>query len=148
MKPLSYDEIAPLMQEMIDSGRDVEFVPRGVSMQPIFRSGKHRIVLTKPQFPLKKYDIPFYRRPDGRYVLHRIIAVREGGYMCCGDGQITKEYPVLDDWIIGVVKGYYTKKGKYVDIHSFWVSLYARLRVLSRPLRALPKRIARAFKKK
>ena len=145
MKPLSYDDLLPLMEEMFSLGKDVEFIPHGNSMLPLLHSGKNRVVLKKPIFPLKKYDIPFYRRTDGQFVLHRIIAVKEKGYMCCGDGQITKEYPVTDGQVLAVVKGYYTAGGKYVDVKAFSHRFYAFFRVLSRPVRALPKRIKRMF---
>ncbi len=145
MKQITYEHLVPLMQEMFDAGKDVEFVPCGNSMRPLFQSGKSRVVLQKPRFPLKKYDIPFYRRPDGQYVLHRVIAVKENGYMCCGDGQITKEFPVLEDWVIATVKGYYTKRGKFLSVDGWRHRIYAFFRVLSRPVRALPKRIKRMF---
>jgi hypothetical protein len=50
--------------------------------------------LVKPEIPPKKYDVIFYRRENGQYVLHRIIKIKKDGYVCRGDNQTAKEYPV------------------------------------------------------
>ncbi|HBE13641.1 MAG TPA: hypothetical protein DCY74_05665 [Clostridiales bacterium] len=145
---LSYEELTPLILSLFEEGKDVEFIPTGNSMRPLLQSGENRVILTKPKGKLKKYDIPFFRRHNGQYVLHRIIGVKDRGYLCCGDGQITKEYPVTDSMIIGVVKGYYQQNGKYVDVNTSLVyRVYTRLWVFSRPVRALPARIKRMFRK-
>lgn len=44
----------------------------GVSMYPMLRNRRDTIIVKPPTAPLKKYDVPLYRRGDD-YVLHRII---------------------------------------------------------------------------
>ena len=47
----------------------------GRSMEPMLKQGRDRVVIVPPVFPLKKYDIPLYKRDSGQYVLHRIINI-------------------------------------------------------------------------
>ena len=110
--------------------------PSGPSMQPLLRMHRDAAVLVAPVFPLRKYDVILYRRKNGQYVLHRIIAVKEDGYVLCGDAQWRKEYPVTDDMVIGVMQGYF-KDETYHACTSFGYRAYSVFRCAFRPLRAL-----------
>ena len=52
----------------------------GVSMYPMLRNRRDTIIVKPPTAPLKKYDVPLYRRGDD-YVLHRIIGKMIGGIL-------------------------------------------------------------------
>lgn len=108
----------------------------GPSMQPLLRMHRDAAVLVAPVFPLRKYDVILYRRKNGRYVLHRIIAVKKDGYVLCGDAQWRKEYPITDDMVIGVMQGYF-KDEVYHPCTSFSYRAYSVLRCAARPIRAL-----------
>ncbi len=85
----------------------------GWSMYPMLRNRRDRIVvLPVGQERLKKYDLPLYRRPDGKYILHRIIDVRDGLYIIRGDNTYVKEY-IPDDWILGYVSEFY-REGRHI----------------------------------
>ena len=115
---------------------------RGVSMRPMLRAGKDTILISPLSEPLKKYDVPLYRKGEA-YVLHRIVAVREKGYVICGDNCTEKEYDVTDGDIVGVLSGF--RRGKrYVAIDSRWYLLYARVWVACYPLRVAFVRIRHA----
>lgn len=43
-------------------------------MFPMVMEGKDTVIIVPPEFPLKKYDVPVYRR-DGHYTMHRIVKV-------------------------------------------------------------------------
>ena len=77
----------------------------GNSMAPMLKTGD-RIVVRKPTFPLKKYDIPVYRR-DGHYTMHRIVKVTKSGYVICGDNRTHLERDITDKDIVGVFAGMY-----------------------------------------
>lgn len=80
-------------------------VTEGDSMYPMLKNGD--VVLIKvPQFPLKLFDVPVYRR-DGHLTMHRIVDVRNGKYIICGDNRSILEKDVKEDDIIGVLAGYY-----------------------------------------
>ena len=78
----------------------------GVSMYPMLRNRRDTIIVKPPTAPLKKYDVPLYRRGDD-YVLHRIIGKDDKGYIICGDNCINKEYGITENQIIGVLVGFY-----------------------------------------
>ena len=71
---------------------------RGVSMRPMLRQGKDRIILVPAQGRLGKYDVPLYRRGKD-YVLHRIVKVRPEDYVVLGDNCVALEY-VKDEQIV------------------------------------------------
>ncbi len=103
----------------------------GVSMRPMLRN-RHDRVIIRPlgEKRLQKYDLPLYRRPDGKYVLHRIIGVEDGYYVIRGDNTYIKE-KVPDSWIIGVMSEFYRgdrhvmadDKG-YRRYAAFWQGIY------------------------
>lgn len=79
---------------------------QGNSMEPMLREGRDRVIITRPEFPLKKYDVPVYRR-DGHYTMHRIVWVTKKGYIICGDNRAVLEKDITDKDIVGVLEGYY-----------------------------------------
>lgn len=63
----------------------------GNSMCPFLRPGD-TAHLELPGEPLKKGDIVLFTRPDGRYILHRIVGrTPEGGFWILGDNQTVPE---------------------------------------------------------
>ena len=85
---------------------------RGDSMLPMLDENKDTVSLVPVNRKLKKYDLPLYRRPDGKLVLHRIIKVRKKYYVTCGDNRTVSE-KVPKEWVIAVSDGYY-KDGKFI----------------------------------
>lgn len=108
----------------------------GTSMSPMLRNRKDRVVI-RPlgEEKLKKYDLPLYRRPDGKYVLHRIIGVREGYYIIRGDNTYRKE-KVPTEWVLGYVAEFYRNE-KHIYTTQKKYRAYARLWNWIYPLRFL-----------
>ena len=52
---------------------------------PLLREDRDVMIIERVTGRLKKYDVPLYKRPNGQYVLHRILKVRENDYVICGD---------------------------------------------------------------
>lgn len=73
----------------------------GDSMMPLLREGIDMVKIVPVKGILKKYDLPLYKRPSGKYVLHRIVSVKNDHYIICGDNRSWKE-KVPYDWVIGV----------------------------------------------
>ena len=108
----------------------------GCSMRPMLRNRRDRVILLPVGSErLKKYDLPLYRRPDGKYVLHRIIGVREGWYIIRGDNTYIKER-VPDAWILGYVSEFYRGE-RHIRTTSRGYRLYARIWNALYPLRYL-----------
>ncbi len=111
----SLEELLPLIQEVVESGGEFNFHPKGISMLPLIRQNTDSVVLSKAEFPLKKGDVALYRRQEGRYVLHRVVGIHNGTYTMCGDNQKVFEHGVKDGQIIAVMSDMY-RKGKRVHI--------------------------------
>ena len=103
----------------------------GVSMRPMLRN-RHDRVIIRPvgEERLQKYDLPLYRLPNGKYVLHRIIGVEDGYYIIRGDNTYAKE-KVPDAWIVGVMTEFYRGKRHvmaddrgYRRYAAFWQGIY------------------------
>ncbi len=108
---------------------------KGASMCPMLNEKEDAVLLVLPKGRLQRYEIPLYLSPDGKQVLHRIIAVKKDHYVICGDNCLTKEI-VPFDAVIAVAKGYF-KRGVYYDCAEAAHLRYAKRRVRGRPLRAL-----------
>lgn len=146
------EQMMPLMRERLAAGETVQFTTRGISMYPLLRNGKDQVILAPLPEKLKKYDLPFYQRDDGQYVLHRIVKAGET-YTCIGDHQYVLEPGLRQDQMIAIAVGFY-RKGKYVSVHSFGYWLYVRFWCYTRPIRRAKiglfrflRRIKRLFKK-
>ena len=107
----------------------------GDSMQPLIRQGRDLLVIEPPKGRLKKYDIPLYRRDNGKYVLHRILKVRPDDYVICGDNRWRCEYGITDRHILGVLTAI-IRDGKEVPITDWRCRLYTHLWCDFFPLRA------------
>lgn len=121
----------------------------GDSMLPMIKQGRDLLVIEKPAGRLKRYDIPLYKRDNGRYVLHRILKVRDKDYVICGDNRYRPEYGITDRHIIGVLTAVITdgveksltgmRYGLYV---FFWCRLFC-VRALILRVVSFMKRVGR-----
>ena len=128
----------PLIQEYLSAGRAVRFSPRGISMLPMLRQGIDSVVLAPVPEKLKKFDLPLYQRPDGKYILHRVVAVGET-YTCIGDNQFQYEAGVHHEWVRAVVSGFY--RGDQLWSAADWrYKLYCGFWHYSRPVRCFWRR--------
>ncbi|MGN1481193.1 S24/S26 family peptidase [Porcipelethomonas sp.] len=107
----------------------------GDSMMPLIRQGKDLVIIEKAVGRLKKYDVPLYKRDSGQYVLHRILKVREDGYVICGDNRWQKEYGITDRNIIGVLTGI-VRDGKTISVNDKKYRIYVHLWCDFFPVRA------------
>lgn len=132
-KKISLQEIYPVIKEKIDNGGTVQLPITGTSMLPLLVWGRDTVELIKCENP-QKYDIIFYRRDDGHFVLHRIVGKDETGFILCGDNQVNKEYGITEKHIIAVVKSI-TRKGKTFSANKILYKLYVKLWTLILPFR-------------
>lgn len=102
----------PLIRETLDQGGTFSLTITGQSMYPFILGNRDRVTLSPITGKLKKNDLPFYRRANGQFVLHRIVKVeKDGTYTCCGDHQWWLEKGLKHDQMIGVATEY-VRKGK------------------------------------
>lgn len=133
------EELMDLVRDRLAAGQSVRYIPfRGVSMLPMLRQDKDSVELSPLPEQLKKYDIPVYQYPSGKYVMHRVVAVKEDHYICLGDN-LTELETIYPRQMIGVVSAF--KRGtKRISVHHFGYQIYCRVWYLFFPLR-------RAYKK-
>lgn len=85
---------------------------KGNSMMPMLDEQKDLVKIVPATSSLKVGDLPLFKRPNGDYVLHRVIGIRKKYYLICGDNRKAAE-KVPPEWILGITDGFY-KNGNYI----------------------------------
>ena len=127
------EEVMPFFLKQLAAGESVKFTPHGTSMKPMILGGRDQVILSPKPEKWKKYDLPFYRRDDGQYVLHRIVKVGET-LTCIGDNQFVYEEGLRSDQMIAIATGF-VRKGKTRSTSQFSYRVYCRFWHLSRGIR-------------
>lgn len=128
---LSVEEMLPIMLEVLESGGEFRFYPRGTSMLPLLRQGLDSVILRTCD-NIKKGDICLYKRNNGDYVLHRVVNVAKDGTLDFrGDNQPQLERGVHSSQVIAKVARV-MRCEKPVSPNS----IFYRLTRLSAPARA------------
>jgi hypothetical protein len=137
-KQVHLADLYDVMVEKLAAGGTVNFNPRGTSMLPMLHNDGDRVEIKAVSQPLKKYDLPLYRRDDGAFVLHRVVRKRaaDGTYTMCGDNQWCLERGVRHNQLIGVVTTF-VRNGKTYRVDNPLYVLYCRVWVAVMPVRHL-----------
>ena len=121
--PIHLSDYEELIREVLSSGGEFRLYPHGTSMLPLLRQGIDSVALRSLDRPPRKFDILFYKRRDGSYILHRVKEVTKDGLVLWGDNHTMLEYGVCDDMIIGYAARIF--RGEYeLDCQSFRYRLY------------------------
>lgn len=119
MKQIPNDLFFHWVEGEIAQGRSVQFLLKGVSMYPLIRGGKDKIVLS-PCSPgeLRPMDVVLFRY-RGQHLLHRIIR-RDGDLLTIkGDGSyVAMEVCNVFD-VIGRVQAVIRPSGKEIPVVSW-----------------------------
>lgn len=119
----------------------------GDSMMPLLREGRDLMIIEpRPAGRLKRLDAVLYKRPNGKYVMHRILKVRKHDYVLCGDNRCKREYGVPDEWIIGILTGV-IRDGKTIPVTDRRYQRYVHLRCDFFWIRVFLLRTKRALRK-
>ncbi|MBE6701621.1 MAG: hypothetical protein E7582_07030 [Ruminococcaceae bacterium] len=114
-------------EEELDKKGVLVYTNTGDSMFPLIRKDGDLIVIKKAHTPLKKYDVPLYKRDNGQYVLHRIMKVKKDGtYVLCGDNRRSLEYGITDSHILGVLYSV-IHNGNEIKMTDFKTRLYTHV---------------------
>lgn len=125
----------------------------GFSMEPMLHQRKSTVVLRSPEDPsvLSVGDVVLFHRADERYVLHRIVRVKEEKdsklYVIRGDN-CTYDDLVRPEQILGVMEGFYAdERNVFTSADDMKYQEYVK-RILKRSvwslrLRRLPGRVIR-----
>ena len=124
--PIYISEYDSLIREVLASGGEFRLYPQGTSMLPLLRQGIDSVDLRSLNRPPRKFDILFYQRRDGSYVLHRVKEVTDKGFVLWGDNHTMLEYGVTDDMIIGYAARIFRGETE-LDGQGLRYNLYLRL---------------------
>ena len=83
----------------------------GVSMLPMLKNRRDTIVVRPKTEKLKRLDVALYKRGDA-YILHRVLAPTDTGYIIRGDNCYSDEN-VPEEAVIGVLTEFF-RKGKHI----------------------------------
>ncbi len=108
------DALARNYKTELESNNVIAFVPGGNSMWPTLKHRGQSVIVESKKQRLNRFDVALYQRENGAFVLHRVMEVKEGGYLFCGDSQFNYEW-VLEEQTFGKMLGFY-RKDKYVEV--------------------------------
>ena len=98
----------------LEKNKVISFVPGGNSMWPTLKNRGQSVIVQLKTQRLKPFDVAFYQRTNGDFVLHRVIEVTDFGYMMCGDSQLNLER-VEESQVFGVMQAFY-RKDKLIEV--------------------------------
>lgn len=104
------------LEQQVRSGRPVVSFTVGDSMEPLLHNRSTRVIICRADRPLHAGELPLYRRPDGKFIMHRIIRSDEKNYYTRGDNRCGLE-TVPHDWVLGVVTEIYRGKHHFSVDH-------------------------------
>ena len=128
--------ISPILTELITMGSSVNMIVTGDSMYPFLRNLKDSVTLRYPKKRLKVCDIVLVYRPDGSYVLHRVVKIEGGRFCMLGDAQTKTEGPLPLDCIIAAVSAVNRNDREISTDSIIWRGL-SIIWLLLKPLRIL-----------
>lgn len=111
---------------------------RGKSMKPLLKENRDAVMLMRSDREIKKYDVVLYKDSLGRYILHRVIAIKGDVFVIRGDNTYKKELVPKSEILAVMVS--YNRKGKSRSIDSFGYKLYSRVWNFLYPLRHIARK--------
>lgn len=134
------EAMMPLIRERLAAGQTVRNLGfEGVSMLPMLRQGRDSVEIAPPPERFQKYDLPLYQGRDGKYVMHRIVGVRDDHYICLGDNTYHYE-KVVPERMVARVCAFY-RDGRRIGVDNPGYRLYCRAWCAIYPVRRLIKRV-------
>ena len=125
-------ELWPLCEAALAAGGYFRLWPRGRSMLPLLREGLDSVLLAAPT-DIRCGDILLVRTPEGKFLLHRAVALTEDTVTLAGDALTTTEGPMPRACILARAVRIYRKE-RELDARSGRMRRYARRRALRRRL--------------
>lgn len=122
---LPVEQVARLVQVQLENGGVAQLNVTGYSMMPMVHHRRDRVQLATITGKEKIGDVIFYRRENGKYILHRVVDKTKDGFICCGDNQAEKEL-VLPQQLLAVMTGF-TRNGKTYSVTHPAYRLYTGL---------------------
>lgn len=141
------DDFIIIMNEKFNKNEVVNLTVTGNSMVPFLVHKRDSVILTPPDNDIKKGDILFYRRANGKCVLHRVQKITKDGLYFIGDSQNITEGP-LDKCCVLARCDTAIRKGRIITKNSiiwkFFRSIWLNIIPLRLPLINIYSKIKKA----
>ena len=129
---ISNPDFLEVMEAAFAKGSTVCFTPSGASMLPLLNGTDDTVTLSEKPKELKKYDVVFYVREGGSFVLHRIVRQeKDGTFTLSGDNQYDLEKGVRYEDVRALMTAC-THNGAEMSLSSFSYRLYVRWNVFKK----------------
>ena len=103
--------------EVLKVEKEVSVLTSGCSMQPMLRQHRDVVTVKRVDRELRKGDAVLYPGKDGRFILHRIVKIKNGEFIIRGDNNYFTEYGIKKENIVGLIKEFY-RDGKYINCET------------------------------
>ena len=135
------------LQQALEEHSEVVIRTAGTSMKPLLHAQQSTVLVRKADRPCRKNDVALYIRPDGRYVLHRVVKAGNPLLMR-GDFQLSIE-SVNEESVIGLMVGFHVHPNSpFCSVKSLKYTAYLfclpAIRLYLK-LRALPGQLSRKW---
>lgn len=128
---------------LLEQTENVPLVITGNSMYPFLSHGRDTVYLRNVREPLKKGDMVLYRRRNGQYILHRILAAGDR-LTLLGDNQVNPEPGIMPEQVLAVVSAV-RRRGKLLQpgdpVWNFYENAWLRMIPLRPYLMAIHRRL-------
>ena len=102
-------------EEVLEKDGELIFTNVGYSMYPLIKQREDVLRIVKTD-TYKKGDIVLYKSDIDHYVLHRILKIKKDKVILAGDYNYTKDKPITQDKILGLLTTITKKDGKVIDL--------------------------------
>ena len=134
---INEEKFIRIIEDKFLKSENVNLTVTGNSMVPFLVHKRDAVILSAPDDIIKKGDILFYRRQNGKCVLHRVKKITDQGLYFIGDSQNTIEGP-LDKSCVLAKCNCVIRKGKLIDnksiIWKFFRNVWLNIIPLRLPL--------------
>lgn len=120
-------------ERLLDTDGVLTYRTQGRSMEPMLHEMRDLVTLArKTGERCRLHDVVLYKRGE-KYILHRIVQVREHDYVILGDNCFTKEYGITDADILAVMVAF-IRRGRNYTVDDPRYRRYVRTMVALTPL--------------
>lgn len=122
---LPASEFFGAVEQMLSDGYDVEFTVTGNSMWPLLSDKRDSVIISScDEQAIKLGDTVLYCPIHEKYLLHRIVLIKNGKFSAAGDGNCFYDGTFSTDCIVGRVTAY-IRKGKKYSANSFAMRMWS-----------------------
>lgn len=148
-KYISNDIFYPVVRQMLDEGKDVDFTVTGNSMWPLLKHGRDRVVLTScGAEDIRKGDVILFEALPSKFLLHRVTRVSHSCFETTGDYNTFRDGSFPKSCVIGKAVRI-TRKGRTYESASalmrFYSATWMGLFPLRKPLLGFLRFLSRIF---